>query len=229
MIPTRRHYWSASDDAMLRDTYPDAPTAEIAALMGLRAAQVYNRAFTLGLHKSPGFLATEASGRVARGKQHPRMLATQFAKGFTPWNKGMKGIQIGGVATQFQPGSLPHTTMAVGSLRICDGMLQRKTNDKPGPNHVRWFPITRLVWEAAHGPLPAGHMVVFKPGMRTLILEDITLDRLECISRADNARRNHPRNKHPELARLVQLKGAITRQVNRLAREHQPTTGATAP
>ncbi|KYZ79032.1 hypothetical protein PTBPS01_03975 [Burkholderia pseudomallei] len=55
--------------------------------------------------------------------------------------------------------------------------------------------------------------------MFTNKLEEITLDRVECISMAENARRNHPRSKSPELAKLVQLKGAITRQVNRIARE----------
>ena len=64
----------------------------------------------------------------------------------------------------------------------------------------------------------------FKPGMKTNVLEQITLDRVECISMAENARRNHPRNKHPELAKLVQLKGAITRQVNRINREAQEAT-----
>ncbi|MFD1839535.1 hypothetical protein [Paracidovorax cattleyae] len=67
--------------------------------------------------------------------------------------------------------------------------------------------------------MPDGHICVFKPGQRTTVLEEITADRVECISRAENARRNHPRNKSPELAKLVQLKGAITRQVNRIARE----------
>ena len=62
-------------------------------------------------------------------------------------------------------------------------------------------------------------MVVFRPGMFSNKLEEITLDRVECISMAENARRNHPRMRDPELAKLVQLKGAITRQVNRIARE----------
>lgn len=66
--------------------------------------------------------------------------------------------------------------------------------------------------------------MVFKPGMKTAVLEEITLDRVECISLAENARRNHPRNKHPEYARLVQLRGAITRQVNRINREAQEAT-----
>jgi hypothetical protein len=83
----------------------------------------------------------------------------------------------------------------------------------------RWTPVARLVWKEANGPIPEGHIVVFKPGQRTAQLELITVDRLECIDRAEHARRNHPRSKSPELARLVQLKGAITRQVNRIARE----------
>jgi hypothetical protein len=92
-------------------------------------------------------------------------------------------------------------------------------NDLPGPNHVRWHPVHRLVWEAAHGPVPKGSICVFKPGRRTTVLEEITLDRIEIITRAQNAARNHPRARSPELARLVQLKGAITRQVNRITRE----------
>jgi hypothetical protein len=71
-------------------------------------------------------------------------------------------------------------------------------------------------------PDPAGHIVCFQAGARkTTVLEEVTADRLECITRAENARRNHPRNRSPELAKLVQLKGAITRQVNRIAREAQ--------
>jgi hypothetical protein len=57
---------------------------------------------------------------------------------------------------------------------------------------------------------------------------DITADKLECISRAQHAHRNHPRNKSPELAKLAQLKGAITRQVNRINREHEERQGHTA-
>ena len=64
-------------------------------------------------------------------------------------------------------------------------------------------------------------MVRFRSGMFTAVLEEITLDRLELVSRAEHARRNHPVSRDPEYARLVQLKGAITRQVNRIAREHK--------
>jgi hypothetical protein len=115
------------------------------------------------------------------------------------------------------------TTCRSDRLRVCsDGYLERKLTDDPAIVPARrWVAVHRIVWEAAHGPIPAGHIVCFKPGKKTAVLEEVTSDRLECITRAENARRNHPRNHSPELARLVQLKGAITRQVNRIAREAQ--------
>ncbi|WP_367846425.1 hypothetical protein [Rhodoferax sp. WC2427] len=114
----------------------------------------------------------------------------------------------------------PHTWLPIGSYRINScGVLERKVNDLPGANHVRWHPVARLIWEEANGPVPKNHIVVFKPGRASTVLERITLDCVECISRGENIRRNHPRSKSPELAKLVQIKGAITRQVNRIQRE----------
>jgi hypothetical protein len=123
---------------------------------------------------------------------------------------------------------MPHTAQPVGSYRVVTHQsgaqhLERKTSTTKGANHMRWTPVARLVWQAAHGPVPPGHIVVFKPGQKTLVLQDITLDRIECISRKENARRNHPSSSNPELARLIQLKGAITRQVNRINQESRAT------
>ncbi|MNT70582.1 hypothetical protein D3C72_2089870 [compost metagenome] len=96
----------------------------------------------------------------------------------------------------------------------------RKVTDDPNLVPARrWEAVHRLVWEAAHGPIPPGHAVAFLPGRRTTDAALITLDALELVTRGDLARRNHPRTRSPELAKLVQLKSAITRQVNRIARE----------
>jgi hypothetical protein len=156
---------------------------------------------------------------------HPNAVAKWFTPGQVSWNKGRKGWQAGGrsVETQFTTDMQPPNTLPMGSLRIVNGkngkQLERKVTEVSGPNHLRWKSVHRLVWEEANGPVPAGHITIFKPGMKTLVEADITLDRIECIPRAENARRNHPKNKSIELARLVQLKGAITRQVNRIAKE----------
>ena len=217
---SRRAPWTPQQLRLLRELYPDLLGETVTREIGRPLESVYAKAAELGLRKSEAFLASDRAGRIQRGKHSPAMVATQFRRGDSPWNKGLKGLCYeGSKATQFQQGQKPHTWMPIGSHRIAMGNLERKVNDLPGGNHVRWHPVHRLVWEAAHGPVPAGHIVVFRPGMHTAQLEAITLDRIECITRAENAARNHPRNRSPELAKLVQLKGAITRQVNRINRE----------
>lgn len=221
--------WTPVMVQLLRDWYPIYPTAVVAGALEVAIGRVYAKANGLGLSKSPEFLASELAGRIQRGHQHPAMVATRFQKGIVPWNKGTHFVSGGrSVETRFKPGQRPHTWLPIGSMRLVAGgsgspakVLEVKVNDLPGPNHVRWHPVHRLVWIAAHGPVPPEHIVVFRAGMRTNVLEEITVDRLECITRAENAKRNHPRTRSPELARLVQLKGAITRQVNRIAREHE--------
>lgn len=223
-----RHQWSAADVELLRQLYPDMTAAEVAKRLGVTVKSIQYKAHKLGLTKSEAFKASEKSGRVQRGKQHPNRVASQFKPGHRTWNAGRKGWQAGGrsVETQFKPGQMPHTTVPLGSLRVVREQtgarhLEQKVSDMPNPNHRRWVPVSRLVWEAAHGKVPAGHIVVFKPGMATCVLEEITLDRLDCISRAEHAKRNHPRSKSPEIGKLIQLKGAITRQVNRIAKENK--------
>jgi hypothetical protein len=216
---------------LLRDQYPNTASRDIAETLKASLSAVYQKANALGLKKSAEFLASEKAGRIQRGRQDPRLVATQFQKGFVPWNKGVSVVAGGRSAeTRFKPGHRPQTWVPVGSYRLVHGgskdphlILQLKVNDLPGPSHVRWHSVHRLVWIETNGPVPDGHIVVFKPGQRTTVAEEIAVDRLECITRAVNAKRNHPRSKSPELGRLVQLKGAITRQVNRISREAAQT------
>lgn len=213
----------------MREFYPHLTGADMAKVLKRSERSVYQRATALGLHKSPEFLASDRSGRVQRGRKDPRLMATQFKPGFTPWNKGVKGstgLHEACRRTQFKKGQMAGAAQRnykpVGSLRISkDGYLERKvTDDHPVPTR-RWTGVHRLVWEAAHGPIPAGYAVVFRPGRFTTNPDAITEDGLELVTRAELMRRNTVHNYPPELARLVQLKGAINRQVNRIAREAQ--------
>ena len=217
--------WTPAERDLVALLYPDVHSEDVAALVGRTRRAVYNLAHAMGLHKSADWLNSVSAGRIQRGRQHPNMLANQFKPGLRPWNKGTHYTAGGRSAdTRFKPGQSPPTTQPIGSYRIVTNhphwqQLEQKTSNAKGANHKRWTPVSRLVWEAAHGPAPKGSIVVFKPGMKTLTLEHITLDRLDCITRKVHAQRNHPASKSPELAKLVQLKGAITRQVNRIQRE----------
>ena len=222
-------HWRTEQLFMLRWLYPDFKADEVAQCIGRSVGSVHRKAALLEIGKSEAFKASFASGRIQAVNTDPRMLATRFKPGHKTWNEGVKGstgLHENCRKTQFKPGQKPHTTAPVGAYRInvTKGIprLEQKTNDKPGPNHVRWIPVTRLVWEQHHGPVPAGHIVVFKETrLATTVLEEITADKLICISRAENAMRNSMYAKNHELERLAQLKGAITRQINRITREHK--------
>lgn len=195
-----RQKWFDAELAILRQHYPHRRTADLCALLpGRDEKSVYAKAHSMGLKKTAAYLATEHSGRIQRGRTDTRL-----------------------VATQFKPGQRPHTWQPVGSYRLNkDGHLQRKVSDAPGNASRRWRGVAELVWCEANGPLPKGHMVVFKAGRFSNQVEHITLDAVECITLAENMRRNSRHNLPPEVNQLVAIKGAITRQVNRITREAQ--------
>ena len=220
--------WTPTEIDMLRRLYPHHTSVGIARLLGRAQGSVYAKAAALGIAKSPEFFASLKSGRIQTGQQHPNIVANRFKPGQQPWNKGTKGttgLHPNCRANQFKKGemsgSAQHNYVPIGSLRItADGILERKVTDDPTVYPARrWVPVARLVWEAAYGPIPARHIVVFKPGLKTADPALITTERLECITRAENARRNHPKNISPDYASLVAIKGAITRQVNRITKE----------
>jgi hypothetical protein len=146
----------------------------------------------------------------------------QFPKGHVPANKGIKGYQAGGrsAQTQFKKGSVPCTWKPIGSYRVnADGYLDRKVTDTGYPPRD-WAAVHRLVWIEAHGEIPAGHVVRFRDGMKTTDPQLLTVDRLECISRKENALRNawHA-TWPPELKEIKGAQIALTRAINRKQRQ----------
>jgi hypothetical protein len=215
--------WSPEELALIEREYPNTHTPTLAKQMWRGVSAVYQKALNMGLRKSAEYLASPLAGRTD-GK---RGGASRFVTGHATWNKGKEGStghHPNCRRTQFKKGEMrgaaQHNYVPIGSERISkDGYLERKVNDDHPTPARRWVGVHRLVWESGNGPVPRGHVVVFQPGRKTADAALITLDGLECISRAELARRNHPVTRSPELAKLVQLKGAITRQINRIARE----------
>lgn len=220
----KRRRWGAAEVELLRLNYADSRTDDLARALGRPCYSIANKAYALGLHKSAEFLESKDSGRLDGSRDN----GMRFSKGHVTWNKGKRGetgLHPNCRRTQFKKGQrsgiAQHNYVPIGSERLSkDGYLERKVTDDPSIAPARrWVGVHRLVWEEFNGPIPVGHVVCFLPGRKSADSASITPDCLELVSRAELAKRNHPRNKDPELGRLIQLKGAITRQVNRISRE----------
>ncbi|MGP0074877.1 MAG: HNH endonuclease signature motif containing protein [Bryobacteraceae bacterium] len=72
--------------------------------------------------------------------------------------------------------------------------------------------MSHHVWEQHRGPIPPGHIVVFKDRDRS----NCAIENLELISKAENARRNRMWNEDVmprELAEVIQLNGVLKRKL----------------
>ena len=162
---------------LLIEYYPHRSTKEVAFITGKSISQCYAKAFALQLHKTPEYLATDFSGRLKKGN-----VGTQFPKGNTPWNKGMKGVPFGVIETRFKKGPVPRKHREVGSERIDeDGYTSIKIAEL-----TRWVLKHRHIYEQHHGKLEP-HMIV------TFIdknISNFSIDNLEAITKVENMQRN---------------------------------------
>lgn len=218
---TPKFKWLPWQIAIVVCCYQNTSNAALSKVTGASINQIYSLAARYGLKKSKWFYAKHPSSGNT-GSRPGLGAGSRFKKGHVTWNAGMKGLRTPGCEKGwFKPGSMPHNTHEIGSYRTTkDGTLQRKISNDKGSNSKRWRGVHELVWIEHNGPLPEKHICVFKPGMRTNVLEEITIDKIECISLAENCRRNSVHNRGPEIAKAYQLIGQITRQINRKEKQH---------
>jgi len=171
--------WTEEQDRFLADNCAAMTAPHLGRAIGRSESAVTNRLHKLGLHTT----------------------SPKFAKGHIPWNRGAKGLQIGGRATQFRKGSKPHNTLHDGAVTI--RRPGNRDNPKTRPylyvrlSQGKWTPYHTQVWTAAHGPVPPKHIVVFRNG-DTL---DCRIENLELISLADNLERNRRKDKQNQCSK----------------------------
>lgn len=215
-LKMKRRFWTNDEIEYMMAHYSDTPTEELTAALGRSERSVYQQARLLGLLKSPEYLKKHGN-RLQPG--HKKGSKTQFKPGHNPHNKGKKGWQAGGdsAKTRFQKGSLPHNWKPVGSIRRTkEGILQRKMTDTRCTQRD-WKALHAMLWEEHFGKIPKGHIVRF----RNLNTNDITIDNLECISRAENMKRNSIHNLPEPLVELVRLRGVLNRHINKKGGKHE--------
>jgi HNH endonuclease len=212
--------WTEPELRVVRSLYPHTSTRVLAGMLERPLSSVYRCAAGLGLRKTSDYLASPAACRLRRGDNVGKPF--RFPKGNVPANKGMRrpGWGPGRMKdTQFRAGQRGSNWVPIGSTRLIDGYRYTKVRDlrcvKGGrgfvPYTVNWKATHILLWEKHRGKLRRGQCVRFKNGDRT----DIRLRNLTLISRAENMRRNSVHNLPKALAHVIQLRGALVRQIRR--------------
>lgn len=193
--------WSQRDLDDLARLYPHNELRVLMKALGRSKGAITATAHKLGLKKSPGYTSPK------RGN---------FKKGMTPWNKGKPFSPPGSEKGRFKIGNRPHTWQPIGTERTTkDGYLQRKVTDTGYPPRD-WVAVSHLEWSKYHGkPVPNGHAVIFRDGNT----RNFSADNLELISRADLMRRNSYLSMPQPLPEIVQLRGALTRKINRRSKQ----------
>ena len=174
-----RHTWTVEQKDFLRKHYPKLTQREL--------LQLFNQNFDLNvsLKKLKACLTNHniTSGRTG-----------QFNKGHVPFNKGLKGVTMGGVETQFKKGQRPKNYKPVGTERIDrDGYILVKVSDT-GDWHERWRHKHKVIWEAANGPIPKGHVLIFLDKNKF----NTSLDNLQLITKSLLARMNQNKLFYPD-------------------------------
>ena len=99
-----------------------------------------------------------------------------FRKGFTPWNKGLKGC-IGANKTSFKKDTMPPNQVPVGTESYTkSGYIKVKIAD---PN--KWELKQRLIYKQHHGEIPKDHNIIFADGD----MYNYDIDNLIAVSKSE--------------------------------------------
>jgi HNH endonuclease len=181
----------------LKHFYSDVSNLVLAEQLGRSYRSICTQAFKMGLVKSKQYKETE------RAK-------TYFPKGHVPANKGTKGIMKRNSGT-FKKGNIPATAKYDGCVTV---RTETMKNGKPRPykyvrlDKAKWQPLHHKIWIEEHGPIPAGHIIIFRDGNSLNCIPE----NLQMITKRENADRN--RNYYNKEIRLaVRLINKIKKKI----------------
>lgn len=210
----RRKPWTKAEERILRAKYPHVQTSKLLPLLpGRTLTTIYQHAVNMGLRKTPKYLASPDACRLRRGDNVG--WAHRFPKGHVPANKGLRrpGWAPGRMReTQFKKGNFSkrwdRDAYCVGALRInSDGGLDIKVKE----GLRAWESLARYTWRTERGPLPAGAVIRPINGDP----HDTRLKNLKLGTKASVMLENTYHRYPKEIAQLIQLRGALQRQINK--------------
>lgn len=195
---------SKKQETFLLNNYLTMPVKRIAEKTGKSYTALTCRLKQLGLIIPPEII-------------EQRKRETRIQPGNVPVNKGKKmsrALYKKCQGTMFKKGNLPVNTKHDGAIAIRYEKL-RDGSTRPYKwiriSKANWKMLHVLTWEKKYGPVPKGHIVVFKD-KNTMNLK---LQNLELITKEENMRRNTIHNLPAPLKetiyKVIQLKRKITK------------------
>ena len=207
--------WTKEQDDMMRAFYPGNTMETMKAILGRTESSIYQRSRTLQVFKSDAYLASPAACRLRRGDNVGAEF--RFKKGQQVWNKGMKGLHIGGKETQFKKGTKPPNWKPVGYIRLTrDGYYEMKMAE----GMQKFELLHRVIWERCNGAIPKGQICIFLDGNT----KNLEVTNLALMTKQQNMKRNTLHSYPKELAELIQLRGALNRQLNKRNKNNEQPT-----
>lgn len=216
MIPKKRHILSESDKEYISIHFPDNPTADIAKHIGCSYCTVAAYASKNGLKKDPLFMQRIGREQMMKldhgGRKH------QFPKKHIPMNKGLKMSEYMSeeaiartAATRFQKGHVPHNSKNFGKPFL---YLNKKKGESTWLILVDGTRVSYLKHLCRqHGIDMEGKVARLKPGFDKSKLP--TMDDVDIISFRENMQMNTLHRFPKEISKLIQLKGALNRQIRK--------------
>jgi hypothetical protein len=195
--------FTPEEDQFIEDHYLSLPANEIDRLLCRPHGVVRERMKLIGLTVPPELLNKfKEAGMYRKGK-------APFNKGkkLKEWmsKKGIKAIK----KNQFKKNQLPWNTNKPGDIVVwekngCKVLMLYL-------NPTNRIPLQRYIWQQSNGPIPKGFNVIHKD--RNVF--NCNIDNLELISNADLMLRNSALRYGPEIFKIIQLRGALNRQINK--------------
>lgn len=199
--------WTNDEIKYVKENYCNKYTIEIATALNRSVRSVYKAANTLGLKKTKEFM------QIALERESEKLKIvgtnTRFKPGHLTYNKGQKmskEVYQAVKVSMFKKGNEPHNMKYDGHERICakDGYVYiRVAKGKYVLKH-------RLVWEQNNGPIPKGHIIIFKDKNKL----NLNINNLQIVTLRENMERNRITKYPKELQDLIKLNNKLKTTLN---------------
>lgn len=194
--------FTLEEDAIIKENYLDLPIKALGNLIGRSYTGVNTRLRQLGLV-------------IPQELRDERKKIGMFRKGSVPPNKGKKmspEVYEKAKHTFFQKNHIPHNAKNDWEEAKCRDSSGRTywRIKLPGKRKLVYKHI--WLWEEEYGKVPKGYNIIFKNGDSL----DCRIDNLECISNAELMSKNSLHRFPEDLKKIIQLKGALKRQINKI-------------